>query len=65
MLLNEFLIRKKMFVWLENPQQIELCCEIKRDKSDRTDSRNIALYAIRYQDRARYYPLLEKTLKSL
>jgi transposase len=65
MLLSEFLIKKKMFMWLENPLQIKLCSGIKREKNDKIDSRDIALYACRYQDRAKAYQLPEKTLQSL
>jgi transposase len=38
---------------------------IKRDKNDKTDSWDIALYACRFQDRARAYRLPDKSLKSL
>jgi hypothetical protein len=55
--LSEFLIRKELFLWLENPLQIKLSSGIKREKNDRTDSREIALYACRYQDKARLYQL--------
>jgi transposase len=63
--LSEFLIKKNLFLWLENPLQVKQSSGIKRDKNDRTDSRDIALYACRFQDRAREYQLPEKSLKSL
>lgn len=63
--LSEFLIKKGLFMWLENPLQIKLSIGIKRSKSDLIDSRDIALYACRFQDRARQYQLPEKALKSL
>jgi transposase len=63
--LSEFLIKKDLFIWLENPLQIKQSTGIKRDKNDRTDSLEIALYAYRFQDRARAYQLPEKALKSL
>ena len=63
--LSEFLIKKGLFMWLENPLQIKLSIGIKRDKSDRIDSRDIAQYACRFQDRAKQYQLPEKALKSL
>jgi len=63
--LSEFLIKKGLFVWLENPLQIKMSSGIKREKNDKVDSREIALYAFRYQDRARAYQLPDKALKSL
>jgi transposase len=63
--LSEFPVRKGFFVWLENPLQIKQSCGIKRDKNDRADSREIALYACRFQDKARAWKLPEKSLQSL
>ena len=63
--LTEFLLRKKLFIWLENPLQIKRSSGIKREKSDKTDSREIAEYAYRYQDKARAYELSEKAFEEL
>jgi transposase len=63
--LSEFLIKKGLFIWLENPLQIKLSIGIKRDKNDKLDSRDIALYAFRYQDKAKCYQLPDAPLKSL
>jgi transposase len=63
--MSEFLIKKGLFIWLENPLQIKLSTGIKRDKNDRINSRDIALYALRHQDRAKCYRLPEASLKSL
>ena len=63
--LSEFLVQKGLFLWLENPLQIKRSCGIKRDKNDRADSREIALYACRFSDKARAYQLPAKALKSL
>jgi len=63
--LSEFLIKKGLFIWLENPLQIKQSGGIKREKNDKADSRDIALYAYRFQDRARHYQLPDKALKSL
>jgi transposase len=52
-------------MWLENPMQIKLSSGIKRDKSDKLDSRDIALYAFRYHDRAKCYQLPQAALRSL
>jgi transposase len=65
LLLSEFLIKKGLFMWLENPLQIKFSTGIKRDKNDRIDSRDIALYACRYEDRAECYQLPDAALKSL
>ena len=50
--LTEFLIKKKLFIWLENPLQIKCSWGIKRAKTDRIDSLEIARYAFRFQDKA-------------
>jgi Transposase and inactivated derivatives len=63
--LAQFLIAKDLFLWLENPLQIKQPNGIKREKSDKADSRDIALYACRYQDRARAFQLPSKALKAL
>lgn len=64
-LLADFLIRKGLFIWLENPLQIKQSAGIKREKNDKADSLAIALYACRFQDKARCYQLPDKSLQSL
>jgi len=63
--LSEFLIKKGLFLWLENPLQIKQSSGIRREKNDRVDSREIAFYAYRFSDKARAYRLPETALKSL
>lgn len=63
--LTEYLLKKKLFIWLENPLQIKMSMGIRREKSDKVDSRDIALYAYRFQDRARLSEIREKDLSSL
>jgi transposase len=63
--LTEFLLKKKLFVWLENPLQIKLSNGIKREKNDKMDSRQIALYAFRFRDKARCCAPKGKDLASL
>ena len=63
--LSEFLLKKDLFLWLENPLQIKQSSGIKREKNDKVDSLDIALYAYRFQDKARAYQLPAKSLKSL
>lgn len=41
--------------WLENPNQIRLSSGVSRQKSDKVDSMQIALYASRFMDRVRLY----------
>jgi transposase len=50
--LTEFLVRKGLFIWLENPLQIKMSSGIKREKNDKVDSREIALYAYRFEDKS-------------
>ena len=64
-ILSEFLVSKGLFLWLENPLQIKQSSGIKREKNDRVDSREIALYAYRFQDKSIAYQLPDKALKSL
>jgi transposase len=64
-ILSEFLSKKKLFMWLENPLQIKRSTGIKREKNDKIDSRDIALYAYRFQDQASCFQLSDTTLKSL
>jgi len=42
-------------LWLENPMQIKLSSGINREKNDQVDSRQIALYANRFEDRVKLY----------
>ena len=63
--LAQFLISKDLFIWLENPLQVKQSSGIKREKNDKVDSLEIALYAYRYQDRARAFQVSSKALKSL
>jgi transposase len=63
--LATFLLKKGLFVWLENPLQIKLSSGIRREKSDKVDSRDIAWYACRFCDRAKAFRLPGKALSSL
>lgn len=63
--LSSYLIQKKMFIWLENPLQIKRSSGIKREKTDKTDSLDIAYYAYRFQDKARAYQLPDKSFQAL
>lgn len=42
-------------IWLENPNQIKLSSGMSREKNDKIDSYQIALYAARFMDRVKLY----------
>ena len=49
-------------LWLENPRQIKLSSGMSREKNDKIDSYQIALYAARFTDRAKLYKPQSETL---
>ena len=63
--LTEFLVKKNLFIWLENPLQIKCSWGIKRAKTDRIDSLEIARYALRFQDKATTCKPANKEIESL
>jgi len=63
--LAEFLVKKNLFVWLENPLQIKCSWGIKRTKNDRIDSLEIARYAFRFQDKAVACKPMNKDIESI
>ena len=63
--LSEYLVKKKLFIWLENPLQIKCSWGIKRAKTDRIDSLEIARYALRFQDKAVAHKPADKEIESL
>lgn len=63
--LSDFLAKKHLFMWLENPLQIRRSSGIKRSKNDRYDSFVIAQYACRFIDRATAYKPAEKETEAL
>jgi len=63
--LASFLVKKKFFIWLENPLQINRSSGIKREKTDEVDSLDIAWYAYRFRDRAKEYQLPDKSFFAL
>lgn len=52
-------------LWLASPYQIKHSCGLVRGKTDKIDSRRIADYAFRFQDKCRLYSLPDKKLASL
>jgi transposase len=63
--LSDFLVKKQLFLWLENPLQIRRSSGIKRRKDDRYDSFVIAQYACRFIDRAMAYRPAGKEIDAL
>lgn len=63
--LAEFLVKKNLFVWLENPLQIKCSWGIKRAKTDKIDSLEIARYALRFEDKAVACKPANKEIESL
>lgn len=66
--LSEHLASHGIFMWLEDPSQIHYCQGLRREKTDQSDSYEIAKYAFRYQDKARMYKPLsvkQRRLKML
>jgi len=63
--LAEFLSKKNLTVWLENPYQIKCSCGIKRAKTDKIDALEIARYAYRFQDKCTPYQPVDKAIESL
>jgi len=63
--LSNFLFKKKLDMWLENPLQIKRSWGIKRIKNDRIDSLEIARYAMRFADRVVSYKPESKEIASL
>ena len=49
-------------LWLENPNQIKLSSGMSREKNDKVDSYQIALYAARFIDRVKLYKPQSETL---
>lgn len=63
--LSDFLAKRGLFIWLENPLQIKACSGIKRAKTDCFDSLVIAHYACRHIDRAVAYQPAGKEINAL
>lgn len=63
--LSEFLLKKGLFIWIETPLQIRRSGGIKREKNDKVDSAEIALYAFRFKDKAKCYAPKSKELAAL
>lgn len=64
-LISDMLYVEGYTMWLESALQIKRSMGIQRIKSDKADSKAIAEYAMRFQDRLVPYEPLSKTLQAL
>ena len=62
---SEYLTLKGLFIWIDSPLQIKLSMGIQRVKNDKVDSEQLALYAYRFEDKAKAYIPMSKAGKSL
>lgn len=62
---SDGLAAKGCFMWLESALRIKRSLGISRGKDDRKDSREIALYAARFRDKARRHVLPDKHVDAL
>lgn len=63
--LTEFLAEKGIDTWIEHAAQIKKANALHRGKSDKVDSRRIALYAFRNLDRVRLWKPTSSTLQKI
>ena len=63
--LNHFLHERGIWQCVENALQIKRSMGVMRGKSDKTDSKTIALYAYRFSDQLKQYVLPGKVLQRL
>lgn len=63
--LSEYLTAKGLFIWIDSALQIKLSMGIRRSKNDKVDSEQLALYAYRFQDKAKAYVIPSNELSSL
>lgn len=65
LLFSMFFTSEDYFIWVENPLEIKKSLGIKRGKSDKIDSLQIAEYAYRFRDKAKRYKMPSKILLAL
>jgi transposase len=63
--LSEYLATKGFFIWVDTPLQIKRSMGIQRQKNDKADSEQLALYGFRYMDKAKSYTPMSRACKSL
>jgi transposase len=63
--LVDFLQRKKVFAWVENPVAIKWSSGLVRGKTDQMDAQRICLYAFRNQDKAKDYSAKDQSIQKV
>ena len=64
-IVSETIVNEGCFMWLDSALRIKRSLGISREKNDKKDSRDIALYAARFNDRAEYYIPLDQATEAL
>lgn len=64
-IVSETIVNEGCFMWLDSALRIKRSLGISREKNDKKDSRDIALYAARFNDRAEYYVPLDQATEAL
>lgn len=63
--ISDALSESGYFIWLESALRIKRSLGISREKNDKKDSRDIAVYASRYQDKATRYVVPDERLEAI
>lgn len=63
--ISDALSESGYFIWLESALRIKRSLGISRGKNDKKDSRDIAVYASRYQDKATRYVVPDERLEAI
>lgn len=63
--LSIYLAGKGYFMWLEHALEIKYSMGVRREKTDKADSRCIAMYAMRHEDKARRFTPKSTTMQAL
>ena len=64
-IVSETIVNEGCFMWLDSALRIKRSLGISREKNDKKDSRDIALYAARFNDRAECYIPLDQATEAL
>lgn len=64
-IVSETIVNEGCFMWLDSALRIKRSLGISREKNDKKDSRDIALYAARFNDRAECYVPLDQATEAL
>ncbi len=64
-IVSETLVEQGCFMWLDSALRIKRSLGISREKNDKKDSRDIALYAARFKDQSECYIILAQATEAL